>query len=123
MKENMIAASLVGWSYYLVRIKVFHWGSLLIGLRKHKQGRFKVFWHHLEFMSTILLNFGVRIRNWPRIDLLPSEFNFEFYFWRFFLGGGGGGGGRFAEFQQRIKILGLHVKLKTSSRSQKSHSK
>ena len=43
----------------------------------------KVFWHHLEFMSTISLNFGVHTRNWPRIDLQPSEFNFEFYFCRF----------------------------------------
>ena len=44
--------------------------------------RFKVFWHHLGFMSTISLNFGVHTRNWPRIVLQPLEFNFEFYFWR-----------------------------------------
>ena len=44
-------------------------------------------------MSTILLNFGVHTRNWPRIDLQPLVFNFEFYFWRF-------RGPRFAEFQQ-----------------------
>ena len=34
-------------------------------------------------MSTILLNFGVHARNWPRTDLQPLEFNFELYFWRF----------------------------------------
>ena len=64
-------------------------------------------------MSTILLNFGVHTRNWPRIDLKPLEFNFEFYFWRF-------RGPRFAEFQQRVKIVGLYEKLKTCLRSQKS---
>ena len=37
----------------------------------------------------ISLNFGVHTRNWPRIDLQPLEFNFEFYFWRFRGGGGG----------------------------------
>ena len=40
-------------------------------------------------MSTILLNFGVHTRNWPRIDFQPVEFNSEFYFGD--LGGGGGG--------------------------------
>ena len=72
-------------------------------------------------MSTILLNFGVRTGNWPGIDFEPLEFNFEFYFWRFRGkgGGGGGGGGRFAEFQQKVKIVGIYVKLTTCSRSQK----
>ena len=70
-------------------------------------------------MSTIFLNFGEHARNWPRIDLQPLEFNFEFYFWRF----RGGGGGHFDEFQQRVKIVGLYMKLKTCSRSQKNHSK
>ena len=60
-------------------------------------------------MSTILLSFGVHTRSWPRIDLQPLEFNFEFYFWIYFLGGGG----RFAEFQQRVKMAGLCIKLKT----------
>ena len=44
-------------------------------------------------MSTILLNFGVHARNWPRIDLQPLEFNSEFYIWRF--RGEGEGGGAF----------------------------
>ena len=44
----------------------------------------------IEFLSTILLNFGMHTRNWPRIDLQPLEFNSEFYVWKF----------RFAEFQQ-----------------------
>ena len=57
-------------------------------------------------MSTILLNSGVHTRNWPGIDLQLLEFNFEFYFGDF-------GRPRFAEFQQRVKILGLYVKLKT----------
>ena len=30
-----------------------------------------------------------------------------------------GGGAGFAEFQQRVKILGLYIKLKTCSRSRK----
>ena len=64
-------------------------------------------------MSTILLNFGVHTRNWRRIHLQHLELNFEFYFWRF-------RGPRFAEFQQRVKIVGLNVKLKTYSRSQKN---
>ena len=68
-------------------------------------------------MSTISLSFGVHIRNWPRIDFQPLDFNFEFYFWRFREGGG------FAEFQQRVRIAGLYIKLKTCSRSQKNHSK
>ena len=63
-------------------------------------------------MSTISLNFGLHTRNWPRIDLQPLEFNFEFvlevYFWP-----------RFAEFQQRVEIVGLYIKLKTCSTSQK----
>ena len=62
------------------------------------------------FMSTISLKFGVHTRNWPRIDFKPLEFNFEFYFWRC---PGGGGGGK----------LGLYIKLKTCSGSQKNHSK
>ena len=66
--------------------------------------------HHLEFMSTISLNFGVLTRNWPRIDFQPLEFNFERDF--------GWGGGRFAEFQHKVKIVGLYIKLKTCSRSQ-----
>ena len=49
-------------------------------------------------MWTILLKFGVRTRNWPRTDLQPLEFNFELYFCRFM-------GPRFAEFQQRVKIV------------------
>ena len=61
-------------------------------------------------MSTILLSFGVHTRNWPKIDLQPLGFNFEFNFWRF---------PRFVEFQQRVRIVGLYVKLKTCSRSQK----
>ena len=66
-------------------------------------------------MSTILLNFGVLTRNWPRTGLQPLEFNSEFYFWsRDF------GEPRFAEFQQRVKIVGLYIKLETCSRSQKS---
>ena len=72
-------------------------------------------------MSTILFNFGVHTRNWPGTDFQPSEFNFEFHFWRFFFGGGGGG--RFAEFQRRVKIVGIYIKLRTCSRSQKNHSK
>ena len=40
-------------------------------------------------MSTILLNFAVHTRNWPRIDLQPLEFNLSFIFW---IRGGGGGG-------------------------------
>ena len=67
-------------------------------------------------MSAILLSFGMHTRNWPGIDLQRLEFNFEFYFWRF---RGGGGGGRFPEFQQTVKMVGLYVKLKTCSRSQK----
>ena len=72
-------------------------------------------------MSTISLKFGVHTRIWPRIDFQPLEFNSEFYFWRFFffLGGGGGGGARFAEFQQRVKLLGPYIKFKTCSGSQK----
>ena len=66
----------------------------------------------------ISLNFGVYTRNWSRIDLQPLEFNFEFIFGDFWEGGGGGGG-RFAEFQQRVKIIGLYIKLKTCSRSQR----
>ena len=62
-------------------------------------------------MFTISLSFGVCTRNWPRIDLHPLEFNFEFYFLRF--RGGGGGVWRFAEFQQRVQIVGLYIKLKT----------
>ena len=57
----------------------------------------------------ILLNFGVHTRNWPRTYFHPLELNFEFHFWRF----------RFAEFQKRVKIVGLYIKLKTCSRSQK----
>ena len=64
-------------------------------------------------MSTILLSFGVHTGNWPRIDLQRLEFNFEFSIVGDF------GGPRFAEFQQRVKIVGLYVKLKTCSRSQK----
>ena len=71
-------------------------------------------------MSTITLKLGVDIRNWPRIDFQPLEFSFEFYFWRFRNWGGGGG---VAEFQQRVKIVGLYIKLKTCSRSQKNDSK
>ena len=41
-------------------------------------------------MLKLLLSFGVRTRNCPRIDLQPLEFNFELYFGDF----GGGGGGR-----------------------------
>ena len=63
-------------------------------------------------MSTISLTFCVHTRNWPGIDLQPLEFHFEFYFGRFL-------GPPFAEFQQRVKIVGLYVKLKTCSRSQK----
>ena len=72
----------------------------------------KVFWHQSEFMSTILLNFGVHARNWQIIDFQPLEFNSEFYFWRF-------QGPCIAEFQQRVKIVGLYIRLKTSSRSQR----
>ena len=72
----------------------------------------KVFLHHLEFMSTISLSFGVHIRNWPRTDFQLLEFNFEFSFWRF-------RGLRFAGFQERVKIVGLYIKLRTCSRSQK----
>ena len=43
-------------------------------------------------MSTMSLNFGVYIRNWPRIDLQPLKFNFELYSWKFRRGGGGGAG-------------------------------
>ena len=64
-------------------------------------------------MSTISLKFGVHTRNWPRIDFQLLEFNFEFYFWSF------GRGVGFAEFQQRVKIAGLYIKLKICSRSQK----
>ena len=63
-------------------------------------------------MSTISLIFDVHTRNWPRIDFQPLEFNFVFYFWRF-------RGPGFAEFQQKVKIVGLYIKLKTFSRSQK----
>ena len=59
------------------------------------------------------IGFGVHTRNWPRIYLQHLEFNFEFYLWRL------GGGGLFAELKQRFKILGLYIKLKTCSRSQK----
>ena len=41
---------------------------------------FKVFRHHLDFMSTISLRFGVHARNWPGIDFQPLEFNSEFDF-------------------------------------------
>ena len=58
-------------------------------------------------MSTIFLSFGAHTRNWPRIDLHPLEFNFEFIF------GDSGDFGDFAEFQQRVKIAGLYVKLET----------
>ena len=68
-------------------------------------------------MSTISLNFGVHTRNWPRIDLQPLEFNSEFYVWG--LRGGGGGGACFSEFQKGVKIVGLYIKHKTSSRWQK----
>ena len=51
-------------------------------------------------MSTISLKFGMHTRNWPRIDFQPLEFNFEFHFWRFFLGGGLG----FAESVQDHKF-------------------
>ena len=71
----------------------------------------EVFGHHLEFMLTISLNFGVHTRNWPRIQFLSSIFG-DF-------GSGGGGGGRFTGFQQRVKIVCLYIKLKTCSRSQK----
>ena len=57
-------------------------------------------------MSTTLLNFSVHTRNWPGIDFQPLEVNFEFYFWRF-RGGGGLPG------SSRVKIVGLHIKLKT----------
>ena len=67
-------------------------------------------------MSMISINFGLDTRNWPRINLQLLEFNFELYFWRF-------RGLRFVEFQQRVKIVGLSIKLKTCSRSQKNHSK
>ena len=63
----------------------------------------------------ISLSFGVHTRNWPRIEFQPLEFKFEFYFWRFF----GGGGARFAGFEQRVKIEGLYIKLRTCSISQK----
>ena len=63
-------------------------------------------------MSTISLKFGVRTRNWPRIDFQPLEFNFEFYFWTF-------QGAGSAELQQRVKIISLYIKLKTCSISQK----
>ena len=63
-------------------------------------------------MSTISLNFRVHTRNWPRIDFQPIEFNLSLIFGDF-------GGSRFAEFQQRVKIVGLYIKLKTCSRSQK----
>ena len=78
-----------------------------------KSNRVKVIWHHLEFMSTISLDFGVCTKNWPRIDLRLLEFNFEFYFWRF------RGGGDFLQFQQRVNIIGLYIKLKTCSRLRK----
>ena len=65
-------------------------------------------------MSTIPFNFGVHTRNFPRTDLHPLEFNFAFYFFKI-----RGEGVRFAEFQKRVKIVGLYIKLKTCSRSQK----
>ena len=65
-------------------------------------------------MSKILLSFGVYTRNWPKIGPKPLEFNVGLCFWRFWEGP------RFAEFQQRLKIVGLYIKLKTCSRSQKS---
>ena len=74
----------------------------------------KCVWHHLEFMLTILLKFDVHTRNWPSIDLQRLEFNSKLYFWRF-----RGGGGRFAKFQKRVRIVGLYIKLKNCSRSQK----
>ena len=63
-------------------------------------------------MPTISLKFGVHTRNWPRIDFQPLEFNFEVIFGDF-------RGPGFAEFQQRVKIAGLYIKLKSYSRSQK----
>ena len=62
-------------------------------------------------MSTISLNFGFHARNWPRIGSQFLKFNFELYFWRF-------RGPHCAEFQQRVKIVGLYSKLKTCSRSE-----
>ena len=67
-------------------------------------------------MSTISLKFDVLTRNRPRIDFQLLEFNFEFHFSRF-------RGPGFAEFQQRVQIVGLYIKLKTCSRSQKNDSK
>ena len=82
------------------------------GERREWKSSLKVFRHHLEFMSTIFLNAGKHSRNWPRIDFQPLKFNFEFYFEDF-------GWLRFAEFKQRVKIVGLYIKFTTSSRSQK----
>ena len=56
-------------------------------------------------MSTILLKFDVLTSKWPRIGVQPLEFNFEFYFGRF----RGEGEGRFAEFQQKVRIVGLSL--------------
>ena len=63
-------------------------------------------------MSTIALRFGVRTRNWPRIDFQPSEFNFESYFWRF-------RGGGLLSSEERVRIVDLYIKLKTCLRLQK----
>ena len=64
-------------------------------------------------MSTISLKFGVHSRNWPRIDFQSLENSIVIFIFGDFRGP------RFAEFQQRVKIVGLYIKLKTCSRSQK----
>ena len=61
-------------------------------------------------MLMILLNFGVHTRNWPRIDQ-NSILSFSFGDFR---------EPHFAEYLQRVKVVGLYIKLKTCSRSQKS---
>ena len=60
-------------------------------------------------MLTISLKFDIHTENWPRIDFQPLKFSFESVFGDF-------GESRFAEFQQRVKITGLYIKLKTCLR-------